>query len=186
MRRPAYLLPLLLVAACTGQPRQSHQDLGFTVVPDRPSAGVSDPTHQAVFRTSYAFGDTSRIAGRPADAARAAADLEWLTVALPQDQRWIGASPFLFAQLEGARTELRATLGIPQDATPAAVTQRLYAAAEALDAGRRTDAAAALGGEAALARLDALPQLPRTSSATQMAQSELGHLMGYDPTGGSG
>ena len=174
MRR-SFLLAGLLLAACTGQPAPEP-------VPDRPSASVSNPTHQAVLVAAYAFGDTRRLAGRPADAARAAADLEWLAVALPQDPRWIGANPLLFGQLREARTELRGALGIPPDAAPGAVTQRLYDAARLLDAGRRAEAAAALG-EATLDRLSALPRLPRAAAATQFAQSELGRLMQEDPAG---
>jgi hypothetical protein len=179
MRRRASLLPILLLAACAGEPAQRD-----TTVPERPSAAVSDPTHQAVFRAAYAFGDASRLAGRPADAARAAGDVEWMAVALPQDQRWIGASPSLFGQLDEARRELRVALGIAPAAAPAAVTQSLFAAAEALDAGRRAEAVGLLGGEATLARLGAMPQLPRTAAATQSAQTELGQLMGYDPAAG--
>jgi hypothetical protein len=100
----------------------------------------------------------------------------------PQDQRWIGARQVLFGQLRDARTELRGVLGIPQDATPASAADRLYAAARALDAGRRAEAVTALGSEAALTRLEALPYMPRVAQATNVAQSELGRLMGDDPT----
>lgn len=130
---------------------------------------------------AYAFGDTRRLAGRPADAARAAADLEWIAVALPQDFRWTGANPLLFGQLRAARAELRGALGIAPDASPVAVTQRLGSAARLLDEGRRSDAAAALGEEAALDRLAALPRLPRAAAATALAQAELGRLMQEDP-----
>lgn len=174
--RCTFLLAGLLLAACAGAPAPEP-------VPDRPSAGVSDPAHQAVLVAAYAFGDTRRLAGRPADAARAAADVEWLAVALPQDFRWTGASPLLFGQLRAARAELRAALGIPPDAPAAAVTQRLHAAARLLDEGRRDEAAATLGGEAALDRLASLPPLPRTAAATAFAHSELGRLMQEDPAG---
>jgi len=173
---PAALV--LLIAACAGPPG------GLPAVPDRPSAGAADPTHQAIFRAAYAFGDPGRLAGRPADAARAAADLEFLAVALPQDQRWIGASPLLFGELAAARTELRIALGIPAEATPAAVTQRLDTTAAALEAGRRAEAAALAGGEDRIATLAALPPLPRSAAATQAAQSALGRLMGDDPMNG--
>jgi hypothetical protein len=170
MRR-AILLAGLLLAACAGGPPPEP-------VPDRPTIGAGDPAHQAVLVAAYAFGDTRRLAGRPADAARAAA-----AVALPQDFRWTGASPLLFGQLRDARAELRGVLGIAPDASPVAVSQRLRAAARLLDEGSRAEAAAALGGEAALDRLGALPRLPRTAAATGLAQSELGRLMQEDPTG---
>jgi hypothetical protein len=178
-RRLAGLLPLLLLGACAGPAARS-----VTALPERPGDAVTDPAHQAVFRAAYAFGDTSRLAGRPADAARAVADVEWLAVALPQDQRWIGASPLLFGRLEAARAELRGVLGIAPDAAPSAVTQRLFSAAAALDQGRRAEAAAALGGEDRLALLGALPPLPRTAFATHSAQAELGRLMSDDPQNG--
>lgn len=177
MRRLSLVLPLLL-GACAGTPG------GLPSVPDRPGLGSADPVNQAVFRAAYAFGDTRRLAGRPADAARAAADLEFLAVALPQDQRWIGANPLLFGELAGARAELRAALGIAPDAAPAEVTRRLDGIAAALDQGRSAEAATLAGGEDRLATLDALPPLPRGAAATQAAQSALGRLMGDDPTNG--
>lgn len=175
MRR-AILLAALLLAACVGGPPPEP-------VPDRPTIGAGDPAHQAVLVAAYAFGDTRRLAGRPADAARAVADLEWLAVALPQDFRWTGATPLLFGQLRDARAELRGVLGIPPDASPVAVSQRLRTVARLLDEGRPEDAAAALGGEAALDRLGALPRLPRAAAATALAQSELGRMMQEDPAG---
>jgi hypothetical protein len=148
--------------------------------PERAAAGAADPARQAVLSAAYVFGDTGRVAGRPAAAARAAADLEWMAVGLAQDQGWIGATPILFMRLAEARAELRDLLGIAADAPPEVVIGRLLGAAAALDAGHPAEAEAGLGARA-VARLGALPQLPRAAHATQLAQAEMVRIMQGDP-----
>jgi hypothetical protein len=157
-------------------------------VPVQDAGGLTDPGRQAVLSASYAFSDTGRLAGRPAEAARAAARLEWMAAALPGDQGWIGASPRLFPALRDARGELRAALGLAPEAPAASVSPPLAAAADALATGRRAEAARALdpvapgGGEAVLARLGALPPLPRAASATRLAADEMIRITQDDPS----
>lgn len=175
------LFPLvLLAAAACGTPPEPAP-------PPPVAAGTTLPSRQAVLATAYAFGDTRRLAGRPAEAARVSAQLEWMAVALPQDPWWTAAVPTLFFQLRDGRSEMRSTLGLAPDAAPGAVTQGLADAAAALDAGSRSGAVAALapvapaGGEAVLARLEALPPMPRAAVAASAAQQEMTRIMTADP-----
>uniref|UniRef100_UPI001F382494 hypothetical protein n=1 Tax=Falsiroseomonas oryziterrae TaxID=2911368 RepID=UPI001F382494 len=74
-------------------------------------------------------------------------------------------------------------LGIRQDAPDEAVGRALLDAGSALDAGNRAGATTALepvspAPASTLARLDALPPLPRTAAATRQAQDEMRRLDG--------
>jgi hypothetical protein len=155
--------------------------------PVQPMTSAADPGRQAVLSATSAFADPGRIAGRPADAARAVAQLAWMSIALPQDPWWINANPTLFFALRQAEDEVARALHLAADAGPAAVTRAFAAAASALERGSRVEAAAALapvapeGGEAVLARLDPLPRLPLAASATRFAEREMMRIMQYDP-----
>jgi hypothetical protein len=175
-------VPLLaLLAACTATPREA-----VPAAPLQALAGAADPTRQAVLSAAYVFAEPSRVAGRPADAARAVAQLEWLAVALPADSRWIPATPMLFPRLLDARAGVRRSLGLAPAAPATATVPALMAAAAALDAGDRAGAAAALapvsvgGGEGVLARLD--PLLAQgAGGATSLAQEEMLRMGRDDP-----
>jgi hypothetical protein len=183
MRRALLAGLVLLLGACAARPVPP----AVPPVPVQANAGAADPVRQAVLSAAYVFADTSRIAGRPADAARAVAQLEWMAVGLPREQVWIGAVPTLFFALDRATAEVRAVLGIAPQATPAAVVQGFGEAAAALDRGAPDAAAAALapvatgGGAALAARLQALPRLPLAAAATNQAQQEMQRLMMSDP-----
>lgn len=142
--------------------------------------GAGDPTRAAILHTADAFSGPARLAGRPEEAARAVAEVEHLAVELSTGPRWVGLSPLVGQQMQGARAELRGVLGIPPGAPPQAVIDQLFAASRALRAGDQAGAAAALspaifpaGGSATLARLASLPPLPRTAAATAFAQQEM-------------
>ncbi len=156
-------------------------------LPRADAATLSDPGRRAVLSAAYVFADPRRVAGRPAEAARAAAELEWMAAALPGDPRWAPANPLLFPALAGARDELRGSLGLAPG-TPAAIGGALSGAADALAGGQRAQAAGLLdpvarrGGAAVLARLEALPPLPRAAQATRLAQEEMIRLNQDDPS----
>ena len=167
MRR-CLLAALLALAGC-GAPRP------YAALPRDAVAGVGDPTRAAVIGTAYAF------AGHPAgpDAARAAAEVEYLATEIPGGPRWIDFNPTIALGLEDARTELHQVLGIAPDAPPQAVVDGLFAASRAMRQGDAAAARAALAapvfpdGALTLQRLDRLPDLPRTRSATALAEREL-------------
>lgn len=173
---------LLLLGACATQPVPPAPP----PVPVQANAGAADPVRQAVLSAAYVFADPSRIAGRPADAARAVAQLEWMTVGLPREQIWFGATPTLFFALDRATAEVRSAVGIAPQASPDAVVRGFGEAAAALDRGAPDAAAAALApvsgdGAAVVARLGALPRLPLAAAATNQAQQEMQRLMMSDP-----
>ncbi len=172
---PAALLALTLTA-CAGitPPETATLPRDFTT-------GAGDPTRGAVFEASGTFARPARLQGQPAAAARALATMEYLTVALPQDPQ---LSPRLDGltelQLLAARREWRSALGVPETAPAQGVIDGLFVASSALEANDRGVAGAALpsglfpvGPETTLSRLAALPPLPETGLAAQMAQRAL-------------
>ncbi|WP_233256305.1 hypothetical protein [Falsiroseomonas bella] len=172
---------VLLLGACAAPPEP------VPPVPLQPQASAADPARQAVLSAAAAFADPARLAGHPADAARAVAQLAWMSVALQQDQWWTGANPTLFFTLREAEREVRGALGVRPEATTAAVTMAFAAAASALERDRRDEAAAALapvaaaGGEAVLTRLDPMPLMPRAAAATHFADQQMLEIMRSDP-----
>ena len=120
---------------------------------DDPSAnylgGFGDPLRGAALYAPRNLGDTSRWAGRPAEAAVAAEQVEFLTSGLPASPRYAPElNPAVVQQLEVARAEMRAYLGIAPAADPALVIAALRRAAESLRAGSRAKAEAALADPA--------------------------------------
>ena len=168
----ALLLPTLLLAACEADPAADH--LG----------GFGDPVRGAALNAPRLLGDTSQLAGRPAQAALAAVQLEVLADAFRTDPRYMhDVSGTARASVEAGRAEMRQAIGIAPDAAPATVIAQLREAAAALDAGSRVRAEAALtgpafpnGGAATLTRLGRLPFLPRVSEAAGAANQEIGRL----------
>jgi len=165
------LLALPLLAACTALPPGETASLPRDAV-----TGAGDPTRTAVFTTTSVFAQQRPAAGRPAEAARAIAQMEFLAVDLPQNQSFTDASGTLVPQLRTARREWRGALDIAPEAQAQPVINALYAASRALESGQG-DAAAALpssifrkGGLATLTQLAALPHLPSTAAASVTAQ----------------
>lgn len=163
-RRLLGLLPLAL-AACA-------EDGGL-----RPGNLVRDirldPTTQAINRARSAFASEARLAGRPAAAARAVADVEFLAVEL-QGLRFVGADPLVAPSMRAARDELRGMLDIDPNVPAQPVIDALIAAANAIDDGG--DPIIPLsrpffraGAPVTLMRLNALPPAPRTVQATARA-----------------
>ncbi len=165
-------LALLLLAAC-GADRQADVATG--------PAPESGDVRSALIAASGTLADTSAYRGRPADAARAAAQVEMLANAFVRDPDWSAeASATTLNAMRQARTEMRSHLGIRPDASPAAAEAALRRAASALDAGNRAGAQAALappvfvtGGSDAVARLSNLPRMPRVAEAASQAQVAL-------------
>ncbi|MBW8270971.1 hypothetical protein [Caldovatus aquaticus] len=172
-RRPLLLALPALGAACAADPAAEHL------------FGVGDPVRGAALNAPRLLGDTAQYAGRPAEAARALVQLEFLAHALAAEPRYAPeVQPTVLFQLRAARAEARAALGIAPDAPAEAVIAALRAAADALDAGSPARAEAALdapriftlGPRATLARLGALPPLPRTREAAGAVAAELDRL----------
>lgn len=169
MRRALLLSPLLL-GACTKDPVTDY--LG----------GFGDPVRGASLWATRNLGDTSRWEGDPAGAAMAAAQLEFLARSYRENPIWApGTAPGTLAALAAGQRELRAALGIRQDAPSATVEQQLRIASRALRAGSIARAEAALGGvdftlppAETLRRLGSLPRLPAVAWAAGAVGEEIG------------
>jgi len=160
---------LLMLGACTADPAAEHL------------FGFGDPVRGAALNAPRLLGDTSRLAGDPARAARATVQLEVLHEAFRNDPRYLHtASIQALNSTRLARAELRAAIGIAPDAPPEPLIAQLREAAAALDQGSPARAEAALsgpmfplGGAATLDRLGRLPFLPRVSEAAGAANLEV-------------
>jgi len=169
-RRAFLFLPML--AGCAGAAMPDPVRL-----PRDSVEGAGDPTRAAVSRAAFAFNQPGQLVGRPAEAARAIADMEFLAAALPFDPRYQQRDPLLPGQLAQARAEWRALLGIP-DAQPAQpVIDNLYAMARTGQAALPTGIFGPNAG-AILAALPPLPQTARAAAGAARVQSE-----GNMPTG---
>jgi hypothetical protein len=167
------------LAACAGAPGTVPPPQSVSL-PNDAVVGAGDPLRSAANAVSTAFANPNRLAGRPADAARAIAQMEYLTVALPDNPQLTNTTSTLRPQLLTARQEWRAALGIPAEVPTQPVINALYAAARALDVGDQAAAATALppsiftlGGQATLARLAALPRLPLTNVAAASSMNAI-------------
>ncbi len=173
MRPAAVAFALSLPLLACGAPAQPYASL-----PPDAVVGAGDPTRVAIVSSAYAFNTPASLARRPAEAARAAAQVEHLASEIPYGPRWVEFSPLVGREL-AARGELRSALGIAPDAPPQAVVDALFAASRALAAGDGAAAERVLpppafrDGRATLSRLAGLPPLPRTGSATALTDREL-------------
>jgi hypothetical protein len=176
-RRLLIALPLLGGCAASGP------GLPSVALPPDAVEGAGDPTRAAIIGSAYAFGSPASLAGRPAEAAIAVANYEYLAVEIPTGPRWVGFSPIVGLELRRGLEDVRNAVGIAPGAPPQPVVDALYAASRALRAGNAEAARRLLspplfpaGGEATLARLSALPPLPRANFATSLAASEMNRL----------
>jgi hypothetical protein len=173
------LTPALLalaLATALGACAESRPPAETARLPNDAIIGAGDPLRSAAASVSTAFASPRRLAGRPADAARNIAEMEFLMVELPNSPQLSRQWPTLAAQFAAARPEWRGAVGIAPDAAPQAVIDALFGAGRALDAGDPAAAARLLpqaifpaGGQATLARLADLPRLPRTNVAATQA-----------------
>ncbi|TCZ65959.1 hypothetical protein [Roseicella aquatilis] len=195
LARRTALLCLPLLAGCAGAIRQPPN--GWATLPPDAVAGAGDPVRSAIFNTAFVFSNPASVAGRPAEAARAVANYEFLAAEIPFGPRWVGWNPTVGVQLMNALPSVRTAFGIAPTAPAQGVVNGLYAASRALQAGDAAAAAGALppsiftaGGQATLQRLAAMPSLPDAAFAATLAQQEmdrndrLGSPRGGGPGGG--
>jgi hypothetical protein len=168
------LLALTLLAGC-GQPPTAPTVEPVTMPRSALVSGAGDSNFAALTHARSALADTSALAGRPAEAAQALAEQEFLAAAtasgvvagLPQQVPLV---------LQRGRAEARAALGFRTDAPAQLAVDALYGAAEALRTNNQAGAAAAMAplaadgnGAAAVARLNRLPPLPQSSQGLAIA-----------------
>jgi hypothetical protein len=181
------------LAACTPGPSFTPQD--WVSLPPDAVVGAGDPTRSAILNTAYAYGTPASLAGRPAEAAVAVAQLDYLASEITFGPRWREFDPTVGLLLRRAREEVRNYVGISQAAAPQAVIDTFYATSRAL---RANDVAAAErilassvvpNSRQALAHLSAMPLLPIANQATTRAAQELdrvGRINGRSGPGGGG
>lgn len=175
-RRLFSLAALGLAAGCTPLGNPSTESVRL---PPGAIQGAGDPVRGAVSQAAYVFGNPRSFVNRPADMAQAVANLEFLTVAVPQDPRFMQQGGNLPMQLAQARAQTRQVFGIAPDADPQFVINRLYAFSAATQAGDRMTAANALSapgfpnGAATAAALAQSPRVPEANIALNRVQQEV-------------
>jgi hypothetical protein len=133
---------------------------------------------------ALAFADRgAALAGRPATAAFAMAQLEYVTETLPVDPRYTQLAPGVARELVLARSELRDALGAAPAASSSVMTIALLDVAGRLRAGDLAGAARSMpaplfqpGGAESVARLSELGPLPQAMVATIFARDAVGRL----------
>jgi len=134
----------------------------------------------AVQLAQWAFADSGRTYGRPIEAARAAASMDFIAGQLYTSPRWANISPLTKEQLLQGRQEVRTALGVMPGTSSQAVVDHLVFAGNALAAGDQANAIAQLGspvfdqpGEQVLQRLANMPDLRMANVSTMKAANEL-------------
>jgi hypothetical protein len=182
--RLALLPALVLLGACaelrTPPPPPPPADLSGGNQPGR----LVDPVRAAILASAVAFADAGlSLAEKPDAVAQAAAQLEYLSIALPRSEAYAAMPEGTVMSLGLARGELRAALGVNDAADPQQVMRALLAAARALRAQQPEQAAAALpaalfrpGGAVSIRRLAEPGPLPQAAAATNLAQQDLAKI----------
>ena len=168
----------LLPVACAGS--------GQPFVPDTARLGPGalgsgfDADVTAVYLAQWAFADSGRTRGRPIDAARAAASMDYIAGQIYTSPRWSNVSALTKEQLLQGRREVRAALGVVPGTPSQAVVDHLIFAGNALAAGDQAAALAQLGGpvftapsDQVLQRLANMPYLQMANVSTMHAAGEL-------------
>lgn len=139
-----------------------------------------DPDVTAVQLAQWAFADNGRTAGRPVEAARAAASMDYIAGQLYTSPRWANISALTKMQLLQGRVEVREALGVTPGAPSQAVVDRLTYVGNALAAGDQAAAISQLGApvfqpppQEVLARLTNLPYLRTANISTMRAGNQL-------------
>ncbi|NGM23435.1 hypothetical protein G3576_25710 [Roseomonas stagni] len=185
---------MLAMTAGLGACAEMRTPAPITRIPPVLAAGSADPVLDLVNQAATDFEDAGRsLANDPARMARAAARVEVISAEFARDARWAPLSPSVGFEMRGARTELRAALGIRAGASPEAASRALSAAYAALMRGDRAAAVRALdpaifepGGEGTLAFLTRPGPLPQSRIATALARDEASRLARSNVWGLSG
>lgn len=170
------LLACLLLSGCGIQPFIPDT---ARLAPGQLGSGF-DPDVTAMNLAQYSFADASRLYGRPAEAARAAASMDYVAGEFYTSPRWANISALTKEQLLQGRAEMRTALGIAPTVPSQAVVDHLTAASAALAANDIPAATAQLGAPVfsappadTLARLNTLPYLRLANVSTMRAANEM-------------
>lgn len=172
MRRLLVPLACLALLGCQPLPPPQYATLTPNVPPGQ---FAPDQTDRAILTAWDTFTLGHHLQGDPARVARSVAYIEFLSDDF-RTMRWFTAPPSAAVQLLIAQRELRAFLDIDADARTQPVINAMLAAADALRAGDRKKAEAALTGgpfhapaATTLARLDAMPRMASVAAGANLA-----------------
>ena len=178
MRLPALLLAAgLLPAACANGSQPFVPDTARLA----PGAlGGFDPDVNAANQAQWAFSTPANTRGRPAEAARAVASIDYIAGQFYTSPRWNRISALTKEQLLQGRAEVRQALGIVPNAPSQAVVDTMTGAFQALAVGDQAAAERFLSapihtrpGFPTLQVLYDMPFLRTANIATQHAAQEL-------------
>jgi len=179
LRKLLWLGLCLMPVACSGGIQPVVPDTA-RLAPGALGGGGFDPDVTAVYQAQWAFAVPSRTHGRPIEAARAAASMDYIAGQLYTSPRWANIAATTKEQLLQGRREVRAALGVVPGTSSQAVVDHLAAAGRALEAGDQPAAVVQLGapvfdrpGDQVLARLSNLPYLQMANVSTMRAANEL-------------
>ncbi len=185
LRRLLLIATCLLPAACADGLHPFVPDTA-RMPPGALGSGL-DPDVTAVQLAQWAFADSGRTYGRPIEAARAAASMDYIAGQLYTSPRWSNISALTKEQLLEGRREVRAALGVVPGTSSQAVVDHLTTAGNALAAGDQTAAIAQLGspvfsepGDQVLQRLTNMPYLHMANVSTMRAGNQLFDQNGSD------
>ncbi len=178
LRRLLLAAICLLPAACAGGPQPYVPDTA-RLPPGALGSGF-DPDVTAMNLAQWAFADSGRTRGRPIEAARAAASMDYVAGQFYTSPRWANIDALTKEQLLEGRREVRAALGVVPGTSSQAVVDHLAGAGNALAAGNQAAAVAQLGnpvfsqtGDQVLQRLANMPYLHMANVSTMHAAGEL-------------
>jgi hypothetical protein len=161
MERRGLIAALLLVASACAPGRS---DFGYTT--------SNDPFYAALTTVRENLSDLSQYRGRPAEAARAFAQYEFVTAELQDKPDRVLLPEGVEPQVDSGHQQLRTTLGVAPDAPPRGVAAALNRFAAALDAGRRQEAMQELsqpfftrGPQGTFDVLNRVPAMPAVQTA---------------------
>jgi hypothetical protein len=188
--RAAGLAALLAIGAslgaCATQPLPPAARLPTDAV-----IGAGDPMRAAIIEAASTFQQPR--AQDPAQAARAAAMVEWMATDFRWGGRWSEFIPYAGPKLDEARAELRSYLGVAPGAPAQAVVDELFVASRVLRTGRAPALAPAVfpNPQQTLAQLASVPELPRVKEATAIVRQEMqrienDRILNQNTGGGSG
>ena len=140
-----------------------------------------DPDMAAIEQSSNTFSSASRSYGRPGEAARAAAAVDYLGGTLATSPRWACLSGIARTQILAARVELRQVLGVAPGTPSQVLVDDLLRAADAVADNDRVAAEQALSppaftaqGADTLRLLGNLPYMEAVTVGTMRVSTEAG------------
>jgi hypothetical protein len=185
---PAHLRTAWWLAACLSMTACGLQGppVDTARAPDGAFGSNGDNDIAAINLSSWAFSTARNLHGRPLEAARAVAAVDYLAGQLSTSPRWDAMSPIVRGEMLQARKQVRDAIGIAPDAPSQRVVTSLVSYANALAANGDPALAAqylanpafTLGPRGTESRLQDIPFLRETNIATQRANADAGNGTG--------